>query len=152
MAKMVLNDWQRGKLPYFSNPEQVMNLKKPEIKETCKDVDPITAKRLHIESKLRLDLQKFEEITKTECSDGEEQECTVPVKVQEFEESDSEQGSDSEEIKHKKNVKIIDSNAFNIADEETELEKLDKQFELLKKKNTAIDNSRVHVVDLVKKR
>merc|ERR1712066_282609 len=135
---MVLQDWQRGKLPYFADPDQY---KKEELKDENEEKSPAEEKRIEIESKLKLEHQDFKEIKKQDLPDEEEEENN-----QETQEPEDEEEDDEDIIKEEPDMEYIDANA----DQEDQLKKLDEQLKMLKQRNQAMDDSRLGMIDKVK--
>jgi len=158
VGKMVLNDWQRGKLPYFATPptaeeqQQSANGTEPTTSNADKseaelETDPakkaIIEKRLEQEAKLKIDTQNFDEMTKSAALAGEEED---EEQGESGSDSDSEDGSEGGGAPIPEED-IIDPNA----DAEAELAKLDKQLAALKRRDRAMDDSRMAIVEHVKK-
>merc|ERR1712226_816412 len=140
VGKMVLNDWQRGKLPYFSYPPTDGSEEKVENEEADAEKQKAIDKRLEKESKLKIEDQDLTQLDKIEFS-VEEQEVS--------QDAISEADSDEMEEHNPQEITEIDANAeFG---QEAELAKLDKQLAQLRRRDKAMDMSRMDVVETVKK-
>merc|ERR1712110_463448 len=140
VGKMVLQDWQRGKLPYFSYPPTDGSEEKVENEEADAEKQKAIDKRLEKESKLKIEDQDLTQLDKIEFS-VEEQEVS--------QDAISEADSDEMEEHNPQEITEIDANAE--FDQEAELAKLDKQLAQLRRRDKAMDMSRMDVVETVKK-
>jgi len=153
VGKMVLNDWQRGKLPYFSYPPTDGNETKETEEENLHDTKNIddevkraaVEKRLEKEAKLKIDDQDLTQLAKIDFDIDEGE-----FKVNEDGFID-EKGEDSDVMEESDNEDMVDIDANAEFDEEAELAKLDKQLALLRRRDKAMDMSRMTVVETVKK-
>merc|ERR1711972_436938 len=68
VGKMVLNDWQRGKLPYFSYPSSDGNEEKAVEEEADAEKRSAIEKRLEKEAKLKIEDQDLSQLDKIEFS------------------------------------------------------------------------------------
>jgi len=143
VSVMILNDWQRGKLPYFENPDDILPPKpleqmekEPELNE---EKQKLLNKRLELESKLTFMEQKYQDLDKNDEDEISEEDSEHPS-IAKTETSDLMEMEDED-------FPILEAND----EEETALEKLDKQIDLLKKRNQATDESRVPIMEHVKK-
>merc|ERR1711976_53218 len=121
VGKMVLNDWQRGKLPYFSYPPTDGNEEKTGEENNLSQLD-----------KIEFSIEEQEEATR-----GDEEDVISEADSDEMEEHDPQE------------ITEIDANAE--FDQEAELAKLDKQLAQLRRRDKAMDMSRMDVVETVKK-
>merc|ERR1711881_285849 len=142
---MVLDDWQRGKLPYYSAPPVDKESEEKGVEdEFSGDMDQTKReaieKRLEKESKLEVETQDLSELAKIEHMEDED-----------ADEVDDEAAEDSDELEEKdedEKLVVLDPNA----DQEAELAKLDKQLAMLERRNKAIDEGRMDNVQSVKER
>ena len=153
VGKMVLNDWQRGKLPYFSYPPTDGNEEKSEEENNLHDTKNIddevkraaVEKRLEKESKLKIDDQDLTQLAKIDFDMDE-----GDYKVNEDGFID-ENGEDSDVLEESDNEDMVNIDANAEFDQEAELAKLDKQLAAMRRRNEAMDMSRMTVVETVKK-
>lgn len=172
MSKMVLDDWQRGRLPYFVNPDEAFDkynrgediMKGATYDKTSNASDPklaaIHEKRMELESKLKLENQDFKQLKEKEFSsetfnnqeDGEEDpEDQMEDENQNSDDQNSEDNDedDNEVLQMDDKVVPIDAND----DAAAELERLNKKLQMYKRKNKVLDSAtnRLAVVEAVKK-
>ena len=184
---MVLDDWQRGRLPYYSDPELAYNLKKPEVSKEKQaenekkeqddyfkhnkrhldneNIKKATEKRILIESQLVIDGQKFEDLREKQFTEGFKN-VEEPVPAEKNSDDEDNDDSDAESIDSNGVLQMDDSvNPIDANDEidatqsqmtvtemqESELDRLQKKFNMIQKKNKIIDNSRVEVMEKTRK-
>jgi len=154
VGKMVLNDWQRGKLPYFSYPPSgdSENVDFDEKMHDSKSIDDeqkrnAIEKRLEKEAKLKIEDQDLTQLAKIDF-DMEEGEFKVDQDGF-LNQPDSDKDSDIMEESDHEEITEIDANAE--FDQEAELAKLDKQLAMLRRRDKAMDMSRMDVVETVKR-
>merc|ERR1712050_650491 len=125
--------WQRGKLPYFSYPPSgdSENVDFDEKMHDSKSIDD-EQKRNAIEKRLEKEAK-----LKIEDQDGF------------LNQPDSDKDSDIMEESDHEEITEIDANAE--FDQEAELAKLDKQLAMLRRRDKAMDMSRMDVVETVKR-
>lgn len=148
---MVLNDWQRGKLPYFSNPEEVFNLPAPdkpedELEHADSSKREAAEKRNAIEAKLVLDKPDWKNLKEKLPTTNEDDEQDQDGLVKKMDDSE-----DDDVIQMDESIKVKDANHFDPENEEDELEKLEKQYNMLKAKSKIMDESRLEIIEKSKK-
>merc|ERR1711976_113573 len=151
VGKMVLNDWQRGKLPYFSYPpsgdsENVDFDEKMHDSKSIYDEQKRNAieKRLEKEAKLKIEDQDLTQLAKIDF-DMEEGEFKVDQDGF-LNQPDSDKDSDIMEESDHEEITEIDANA-----EFDQVAELDKQLPMLRRRDKAMDMSRMDVVETVKR-
>merc|ERR1712226_1450084 len=160
VGKMVLNDWQRGKLPYFAYPptdgnetseKEAENSDNLHDKNTIDDEQKRNAieKRLEKEAKLKIEEQDLSQLAKIDF-DMDEGEFKVDQDGF-LNQPDEEEARDSDEMEESDNEEITEIDANAEFDQEAELAKLDKQLASLRRRDKAMDMSRMDVVETVKK-
>merc|ERR1712226_382932 len=148
VGKMVLQDWQRGKLPYFVGPDEA---KMSENAAAVADVDTALAemdegkrkavdKRLEQEATLKIEQRDLQELDKIEFDCEGDEEAGA---------ENMDDGEDSDHLEDEASEDIIDPNAD---DQEEELAKLDRQLQALRKRDRALHDGRLDVVQSVKER
>jgi nuclear GTP-binding protein len=175
VGKMVLNDWQRGKLPYFEHPPQdgdqaivaagededasalFDKVVKPGRLHDTNTIDDVkkralVEKRLAQEATLKIEDQDLTALAKIDFDMDEGDYEVNQDGFLEEEEPDSEDSEAEDEIEEIDEMETTEIDANAEFDQEAELKKLDKQLAGLRRRDKALDMSRMEVVKTVKRR